>query len=320
MKRNGVHDNQPLISFIITCYNLPVWMLRDCLDSIMALSLRPYEREIIVVDDGSDKCFIDNLTEYLGDIIIIRQRNSGLNAARNTGLRMATGLYTQFVNGEDKLISGSYEQCLDIARYKTPDVVMFNSSCKETSLSTFNIAEPVDGTTLLLHNNPDATACGYIFKRKTLIGLKFTPGLLHGDEEFTPLLLLRSEKVFNTDITAYFCREKPTQITESNEKKHLLKRLNDIEYIIFHLNEISLSLPLKEHSALQRRVSQLTMDYVYDIIKFTKSSKQLDERIERLKDKGLFPIPDHEYTTRYSVFRHFIKNNISRKLLSTILK
>ena len=46
---------QPLVSFILTYYNLPVQMLCECIDSILALSLTPEEREIIVVDDGSDE-------------------------------------------------------------------------------------------------------------------------------------------------------------------------------------------------------------------------------------------------------------------------
>ena len=40
--------NQPLVSFIVTYYNLPVDLLCSCIDSIQALSLQPEEREIIV--------------------------------------------------------------------------------------------------------------------------------------------------------------------------------------------------------------------------------------------------------------------------------
>jgi glycosyltransferase involved in cell wall biosynthesis len=46
-------DQAPLISFIIPVYDVPADILCECINSIMALSLRAYEREIIVVDDGS---------------------------------------------------------------------------------------------------------------------------------------------------------------------------------------------------------------------------------------------------------------------------
>lgn len=42
-----------LVSFIITTYNLPPDRLEECIGSIMKLSLNPKEREIILVDDGS---------------------------------------------------------------------------------------------------------------------------------------------------------------------------------------------------------------------------------------------------------------------------
>ena len=46
-------EKQPLISFIITAYNIPAELLIECIKSILAMSLSAHEREIIVVDDGS---------------------------------------------------------------------------------------------------------------------------------------------------------------------------------------------------------------------------------------------------------------------------
>lgn len=80
---------QPLVSFILTCYNLPLDMLCACIDSILRLSLRSEEREIIVVDDGSDVSPINNLLRYGDEIIYVRQKNGGVSTARNTGMGMA---------------------------------------------------------------------------------------------------------------------------------------------------------------------------------------------------------------------------------------
>ena len=82
---------KPLISFILTYYNLPVEMLIECIESILALSLQADEREIIVVDDGSKIRCVNELTKYDDEITYIRQRNMGLSEARNTGIQMATG-------------------------------------------------------------------------------------------------------------------------------------------------------------------------------------------------------------------------------------
>ena len=93
----------PLISFILTYYNLPLTMLCNCIDSILSLSLTADEREIIVVDDGSEDSPMDKLMQYGDKITYIRQRNQGLSDARNTGIQMATGQYLQVVDGDDKL-------------------------------------------------------------------------------------------------------------------------------------------------------------------------------------------------------------------------
>ena len=114
------------IRFIITYYNLPAEMLHTCIESILALTLRAGEREIIIVDDGSDECPINELAPYSDDIIYIRQRNIGLSAARNIGVRVSTGEYIHFIDADDYLIQAPYEHCLDIVRYHDPDIVLFN--------------------------------------------------------------------------------------------------------------------------------------------------------------------------------------------------
>ena len=84
-------QKRPLISFIVTTYNLQPELLAECLDSIMALSLSDQEREVILVDDGSDIPAIMQLTDYQNNILYIRQSNRGLSEARNAGIRIATG-------------------------------------------------------------------------------------------------------------------------------------------------------------------------------------------------------------------------------------
>ena len=72
--------------------------------------------------------------------------------------------------------------------------------------------------------------------------------------------------------------------------------------------------------ALQRRVSQLTIDYIFSIIRLTRSSKQLSSRLKRLEDCGLFPLPDKRYSRSYTILRKLTKNRMLRKCLSLVLK
>lgn len=314
------NSEKPLVSFILTCYNLPTSLVKECLESITELSLRVSEREIILVDDGSDKCILNELEDFADDIIYIRQKNRGLSVARNVGINMATGTYIQFVDADDKLITEAYEHCLDIVRYDNPDMVLFKFTDKEKKQAVFNKPEPIDGTAYMKNNNLRAPAWGYIFNRKILMGLRFTPGILHEDEEFTPMLILRAEKLYDTDITAYMYRKRETSITHNVKKRSVIKRLNDVEQTIFYLNEKVANMPVREQQALQRRIAQLTMDYIFNIMKLSKSEHQLELRLKRLEERGLFPLPDRGYTKKYTLFRHLTKNSVTRKFLLNVIK
>ena len=178
----------------------------------------------------------------------------------------------------------------------------------------------MDGAHYMRHNNIHAVAWGYIFNRRILGNLRFTPGTLHEDEEFTPQLILHAEKVYSLNITAYYYRKRQGSITNNVNKRNIIKRLNDVERIITHLNYLADILPAGDKSAMKRRVAQLTMDYIYNTVVLTRSARQIEKRISRLEAKGLFPLPDANYTTKYTIFRHLSKNRILRKIFEITLK
>ena len=144
----------PLVSFIITTYNMPTEYLEECLKSILQLSLNAKEREIILVDDGSDICAINGLTEYLQDIIYLRQPNQGASVARNYGMMIAKGRFIQFVDGDDYLVQTAYEHCLDIVRYHQPDIVTFNYvKNRQTDTPPYELPTPISGTAYMSNHN-----------------------------------------------------------------------------------------------------------------------------------------------------------------------
>ena len=309
----------PLISFILTYYNLPVSILRECIDSVLALSLRPFEREIIVVDDGSDASPINELLAYGDDIIYIRQRHQGLSVARNTGIQMARGTYMQFVDADDRLLQVPYEQCLDIARYQQPDMVLFHLS--NTAVVPVNIQsdEPVSGTDYMRKNNLHGSACGYIFRAAVLGELRFTPGIFHEDEEFTPQLMIRAERVFPTDARAYLYRNRKDSIQTSTGIRQRLQRLYDAKQVILRLTEMADRMPSNDRLALQRRTAQLTMDYLYNVIRQTRSRHYVERQIEQLRKHGLFPLPARNYTTKYKWFRRLSNSHFGLSILMFII-
>lgn len=309
----------PLVSFIITYYNLPVSMLKECIDSLLTLTLRPFEREIIIVDDGSDASPINELLSYGDDIIYIRQRHQGLSVARNSGIQMAQGAFIQFVDADDRLLQVPYEQCLDIVRYQQPDLVLFHLTNTPVVPVNIQCDDPVNGTDYMRKNNLHGSACGYIFRAAILGELRFTPGIYHEDEEFTPQLMLRAERVFPTDARAYLYRKRKGSILSCNSIRHRLQRLNDSRQVILRLTEMADRLPASDRLAMQRRTAQLTMDYLYNAIRLTRSRHYVERQIEQLRKHGLFPLPARNYTTKYKWFRRLSNSHVGLSILMFII-
>ena len=310
---------KPLVSFILTYYNLPVEILCECIDSILTLSLQPQKREVIVIDDGSESSPMNDLMKYGDDIIYVRQQNQGLSGARNTGIQMATGEYLQFVDGDDMLAKAPYEHCLDIIRKNHPEMVIFDFTKSSPKNNSYKDSPLQSGSDYMRHQNIRGTACGYLLRRSILGDLRFTPGIYHEDEEFTPQLILRAETICVTNAEAYLYRVRPNSIITDQHIRKKIKKINDMKGVLLRLNTIADRLPTNDKTAMQRRVAQLTMDYLYNIIQQMKSRHYLERKIEELREIGLFPLPDRDYTTKYKWFRHLTNSSKGISLLMRII-
>ena len=310
-------EAKPLVTFIITYFEQPTVMLTKCIESVLALSLRPYEREVIVVDDGSSNSPLADLKRFENDIVYLRKSNGGVSSARNFGLRAAGGSYIQFIDGDDMLLTNNYEHCLDIIRYGKADAVLFDFSLQPSAPTmAYEDSEPQTGSELMRSQNIHGSAWSCLFSRNILGQLSFTTGITYGeDEEFTPQLLLRADCVVRTTAKAYFYRRHKESAIGNTSSEGIEQRLNDNHRVIQSLNRTADTLPPEERVALQRRVAQLTMDYIYNIIMLTHSRQQLDQRLAELRSEGLFPLPNRNYTTKYTWFRRLTNSRLGLSIL-----
>ena len=93
--------SQDRISVIVPVYNTAPYLKR-CLDSVLQSTYQ--NLEIICVNDGSTDGSLSILEHYqaLDDrVVVIDQNNSGVSAARNTGMARATGDFISFVDSDD---------------------------------------------------------------------------------------------------------------------------------------------------------------------------------------------------------------------------
>ena len=99
--KNLLPETNAKISIIVPVYNTSKY-LDECLISLTSQTLN--EIEIVCVNDGSTDNSLQILNNYKNKddrIKIIDQKNQGVCAARNAGIRAAQGEYITFVDSDD---------------------------------------------------------------------------------------------------------------------------------------------------------------------------------------------------------------------------
>ena len=307
---------QPLVSFVIPFYNETEEMLRSCIESILTLPLDAEEREIIVIDDGSDGFEHGLLKTYSDNIQYIRQEHLGLSSARNHGIDLAKGKYIQFIDADDKLIPDNYHQIIELI--KTTDnieIVLFESTRIDSIIKKPLRWRTYSGQEYIKKHNIKAPAWGYIFRKSLMQDLRFTPNILHEDEEFTPKLMLKAKQLTEVNTVAYFYRERKGSITTRQEDDWISNRLDDSLRIIERLQQYASHLEKDKAEALERRIAQLAMDYVHNVMHTQHTFADVEARLTQLKTLGTFPLPLRYYTWKYFLFAIATSNILTRKII-----
>lgn len=113
------------ISIIVPVYNVENY-LQNCLNSLSFLLKE--DNEMIIVNDGSTDnslCIAESYAQLHENVKIVTQINSGLSAARNTGLRKANGNYVWFVDSDDYIDETEFFAVYKDVMSENYDVIVF---------------------------------------------------------------------------------------------------------------------------------------------------------------------------------------------------
>lgn len=133
------------VSIIVPVYNVANYV-KDCLGSIVSQS-KTNSVECLIIDDcGTDNSIeqiSDFLNTYKGPVsfkLLHHEKNKGLSAARNTGIREASGEYLYFLDSDDKFYdSNSLDDLIKITeRYSGIDIVQGNFYIEETKCKSYH--------------------------------------------------------------------------------------------------------------------------------------------------------------------------------------
>lgn len=177
-----------MITIVVPIYNVSK-TLRRCVDSIASQSWKDWE--MILVDDGSTDGSGD-IAEQLAAtderISVVHQRNGGLSATRNTGIRNAKGDYITFIDSDDTIAPDTLSDVMksvgehpewDVTEYPMhvnighPTAYVFNPGNTE-------YREPQDYLTR--GNALEHTwACNKVYKRTVFEKIMFPEGRYYED-------------------------------------------------------------------------------------------------------------------------------------------
>ena len=112
-----------LISIVIPCYQAEKH-IEKCIASIDDQSYKNIEA--IFIDDGSSDRTLELLLQIKDkhkNVVVLHEENSGVSAARNFGLKAASGRYTTFLDVDDTLQSDFCEKLITAMQDNNVDLV-----------------------------------------------------------------------------------------------------------------------------------------------------------------------------------------------------
>lgn len=221
------------ISVIIPVYQVENYF-EACIRSVLNQTYR--NLEVLLIDDGSKDSSGRLCDEYAKKderIRVIHQENQGLAEARNVGLSMATGEWISFVDSDDYLHPGMYEELIksatqdvDLILCRYREVLEDGETRSEGSgkISIFSGEELM--TAYLFHEpyfNLTPSVWDRLYKRKVIGNIRFSKGFLSEDIEFTPKVFMNSKKAIFYEKELYYYRGKRTgSITNSGLSEKML--------------------------------------------------------------------------------------------------
>lgn len=114
----------PAISVVIPVYKCEKFLAR-CLDSLLVQKFTDWQA--ICIDDGSPDKSGKILDEYAAQddrFVVVHKKNAGVSAARNDGIKYATGKYIYFLDADDFIDDDYFEKMLDAAEKNNADMVV----------------------------------------------------------------------------------------------------------------------------------------------------------------------------------------------------
>lgn len=319
------------LSIIVPIYNVAPY-LRKCVDSLLAQDISDYE--IILVDDGSpDECpqICDQYAEQYSNIKVMHQANAGLSAARNSGIKAATGDYILFVDSDDYLQPNVLGALMEQVEREQLDVLRFDyQNVRQTDKGEYEVFQPnkylhqvdtcrevVDGMTYLDERMGYACyAVQFLLRRNLALQEIFTLKIHFEDVDWTPRMLLAAKRVNSTQLVVYNYLIRQGSITQvQGDKSKLRKNLEDSILVMHTLTTLRMNYP--NCLWLRRMISSSAVGVLTRVARMFYSERK--EYIYRLREMKVFPVVIADQGKTYAR-RAWIINLLGERVYCWLMK
>lgn len=218
------------LSVIIPIFNTEQYLAK-CLESVIKQSIQ--DLQIICINDGSTDNSLEILKEFSrkdSRILIIDQKNQGVSAARNAGLKIAKGKYIGFVDSDDTIAPAFFENLYIIAEREHCNIVFSKSLSQKSFLKNdkkYNKKEIIAEILPLYFMEDGYNAIWNKLYSVSIItnnNIVFQLDKSHGeDADFNIHYLLHAEHLFNVNYSGYHYRETEGSATRNAAKFNYLQ-------------------------------------------------------------------------------------------------
>ena len=192
------------ISIIIPVYNVARYILR-CLESVVLQEKNTFIIECILVDDCSTDDSIEIAKRFVNDYngsvvftILRHDTNKGQSAARNFGIRHATGDYLFFLDSDDRLEENALSMMVDVL-YQYPDIdyvdgyylFMKDGNIYPSREKYYRFSDNNKILDFLYKRKLSGLACNKLLRKSLIIdhSLYFVEGIIFEDIQWTNRLV-----------------------------------------------------------------------------------------------------------------------------------
>ena len=215
--------NTKKISVLVAAFNVEN-TISQTINSILDQSYKNIE--IIVINDGS-RDNTENVLKTFGDkITVITTQNSGLGAARNLGLKMASGEYIMFIDGDDYLTYNNViSDFVNCAEKDLADLVVADFNYVDEDGNTIS-KRSVNATIESMYSG----AWNKLYSKSLWKNVQFPENILYEDAGVVMSIALSANRITVLHKPVYAYRQSKKTITQSlNSVERHLDSIKSIE-------------------------------------------------------------------------------------------